>query len=277
MIPFDFDYFLPETAEEAVEYYLELESEQKKPLYYAGGTEIITMCRQQTIEAEALIDLKQIADTLVFQKKDGQLLVGANLVLNRIVEDNHYPLLSAVACKIADRTVRNRLTLGGNICGRLPYREALLPFLLADAELLLAGPGGMRSEKLSALFDKRLKLDKGEFLLQLRVPEEKLNLSFWTKRREKHGPVDYPLFHLAAVKDKETLNLAVSGLCAFAFRSRELEQLLNDHDLERSSLARKAAEYLPGTIRDDDRGSAAYRRALFEQDLNLLVREMEGR
>ncbi|MBM4236775.1 MAG: xanthine dehydrogenase, partial [Firmicutes bacterium] len=130
MIPFDFDYYLPQTAEEAVTLFTRLELDEKKPIYYAGGTEIITFCRQQTITPGALIDLKNIPETTVFEKVNDQLVIGANLSLSRIAEENHYPLLSVVVKKIADRTVRNRLTIGGNICGRLPYREALLPLLL---------------------------------------------------------------------------------------------------------------------------------------------------
>lgn len=277
MIPFDFDYYLPQTAVEAVEYFQKLKAEQKKPLYYAGGTEIITFCRQQKVETKALIDLKQISETLLFERKDGQLLVGANLVLNRIAEDQQYPLLSAAVCRIADHTVRNRLTLGGNICGRLPYREAVLPFLLADAELLVIGPDGQRTEKISNLFDKRLKLGKGEILLQFRVAVEKLDLPYWTRRREKHGPVDYPLYHLVSVRDQGRLKIAVSGLCSFAFRSEELERVISEYEGRPEDLARLIPENLPGKINDDDRGSAAYRRALFEQDLALLLKEMEGR
>lgn len=277
MIPFDFEYHLPQTAEEAVSLFTRLDSEEKKPLYYAGGTEIITFCRQQTITPGALIDLKNIPETNVYGKSNGQLVIGANLSLNRVVEENHYPLLSMVVKKIADRTVRNRLTLGGNICGRLPYREALLPFLLTDTEILLTGPEGWRTEQVATIFDKRLKLVKGELLVQLKVLEDKLNLPFHTVRRVKQGPVDYPLYHLACTREDEEMKLAVAGLCAFTFRSRELEEVLNNQTSKHSEKISDVIEKLPGDIRTDQRGSAAYRKALFEKDLELLLTEMGER
>ncbi len=277
MIPFDFEYYLPQTAKEAINLFTRLDSEEKKPLYYAGGTEVITFCRQQKIATGALIDLKSIPETTVFEKNNGQLAIGANLNLNRIVDENCYPLLSVIVKRIADRTVRNRLTLGGNICGRLPYREALLPFLLTDAEVLLAGPEGSRTEKVTTLFDKRLKLAKGELLVQLKVQEDKLNLPFLTRRRVKQGPVDYPLYHLACTREGQELKFAVAGLCAFTFRSRELEQVLNDQSLSHSGTINGMVEKLPGDIRADERGSVAYRKALFEKDLELFLTEMRER
>jgi CO/xanthine dehydrogenase FAD-binding subunit len=274
MIPFDLEYHLPQTAEEAVSLFTMLDSEKKKPLYYAGGTEIITFCRQQKIGPGALIDLKKIPETTVFEKSNSQLVIGANLNLNRIAEDNKYPLLSVAVKQIADRTVRNRLTLGGNICGRLPYREALLPFLLADAEVVLAGPEGRRTEQVTTLFDKRLKLGKGELLVQLKVVEDKLNLPFYTRRRVKQGPVDYPLYHLAGTREDEELKFSVAGLCAFTFRSKDLEQVLIDQTLKLSETISGVIDKLPGAIREDERGSAAYRKALFEKDLELFLTEM---
>jgi len=277
MIPFDFDYYLPNTVEEAVELFQNLDTEGKNPLYYAGGTEIVSLCRRQLIKPAALIDIKGIEETLVLKKEGGKIIVGANLTLNTFGDQNDYPLLSRVVRSIADRTVRNRLTLGGNICGRLPYREALMPFLLNDAELSIAGPDGRRTEKLSSLFDKRLRLEKAELLLQLSIDENQVELPHWSRRREKHGPIDYPLCHLVALKtNDDQIRLSASGLCAFPFRSIDLENHLNDRSVALKKRVKEAVKILPGKIRDDDRGSAAYRKTVFEFDLEKMLSEMEG-
>lgn len=49
MIPYEFDYYRPKNIEEAIEIYLELESQGKKPIYYGGGTEFITISRVNNI------------------------------------------------------------------------------------------------------------------------------------------------------------------------------------------------------------------------------------
>jgi len=275
MIPFDLEYYTPENTEEAVELFSELDAAGKEPLFYGGGTEIITLCRQQKIAPGALIDLKAIAETTVLEHDGKKLIIGANLNLNILTEQQYFPLLADVARCVADRTVRNRLTLGGNICGRLPYRETVIPFLLADANIVVAGPKGRRTEPLRREFDKRLRLNPGEILVQLVVDDTELSWPHWRRRREKHGPVDYPLFHLAAVRKKEHIAAAVSGLCAFPFRSEELEELINDKSLKPESRSEKSLAHLPGLVRSDDLGSDDYRQALWQKDLALLLKEME--
>ena len=277
MIPFDFEYYLPGNAAEAVYLYSELAESGREPLYYAGGTEVITLCRRQVIAPAALIDLKAISEMQQLTVDGDKLFFGASLSLSFLSEQTHYyPLLARVAGSVADHTVRNRLTLGGNICGQLPYREAVMPFLLAGADLLIAGPAGERSVPLQQLFDKRLLLKKGEILLQLIIPREISGLASFSKRREKHGPVDYPLCHLAALKNEKTLTVAVSGLCAFPFRSLDLEKLLNDSSLTIKQKVAKASALLPVAIRKDELGSAEYRQALWQQDLVTMLEEMGG-
>ena len=45
MIPFDFQYAYPETIEEAVQAYHNLDEEKLMPIYYGGGTEIISQAK----------------------------------------------------------------------------------------------------------------------------------------------------------------------------------------------------------------------------------------
>ncbi|MBW6464171.1 MAG: FAD binding domain-containing protein [Dethiobacteria bacterium] len=276
MIPFEFEYHAPENLDEALELYLLLDADNKKPVYYSGGTEIISLYRHRKITTGAVIDLKSIPETKLFEIRKEKLVIGAAVTLSRLTDDEKYPLLAGITRHIADRTVRNRLTVGGNICGKLPYREAVLPFLLSDSEVVLAGPNGRRTEKIGDIFNKRLRLETGELLVQFLTPVSTLKYKSWSKRREKHGPVDYPLLHLAAVDDGSWLSLAVSGLCAFPFRHATLEELLNDRNLPIIERVEKSLSLLPGDIRSDELGSADYRESLWQHDLTEMLNEMEG-
>ena len=66
MIPYDFEYYKPETIEEATLLYLELKIQGKKPIYYGGGTEIISMSRSFNRYTEAIIDIKGIVECIMF-------------------------------------------------------------------------------------------------------------------------------------------------------------------------------------------------------------------
>ncbi|MGM0651322.1 MAG: FAD binding domain-containing protein [Bacillota bacterium] len=277
MIPFNFEYYRPESAEEAGDLYRQLDDAGKEPLYYAGGTEIVTFCRQQVIRPGALIDLKAIPETKKFESDGDRLNLGSAVTLSVVSDRDEYPLLARVARRVADRTVRNRLTLGGNICGRLPYREIILPLLLAGAEVDLTGPDGSRSIALAELFDKRIRLNSGEMLVSLSVDQDLLKQDGWHKRREYHGPVGYPLSHLVAVRKGDYLTMAVSGLCAFPFRSEKLEQLINEQGLNVQEKVKQSSNLLPGPVRSDEMASNKYREAMWQKDLLQMLGEMEGR
>ncbi len=211
MIPFDFDYCKAETIEEAVKAYAELKESKRAPLYYGGGTEIVTLCRKGQISPGALIDIKSIPECRVLGIKGERAVFGSALVLSEIADSKVFPLLARTCRGIADRTVRNRLTLGGNVCGRLPYREAILPFLLCEGEALIAEEKSTHWVPLRAIFDKRLKLAPGELLVQMAVPKEALELPYSVVRKTKGGRIAYPIVTAAGVKAKGAIRIALSG------------------------------------------------------------------
>lgn len=217
MIPFDVVYRRPETIDEAVAAWL---SFPEASAYYSGGTEIVTGSRNGTYGASALIDVKLLPEC---RCRDARriagrdvLYFGAGLFLNEIVEDGSFPLLSSTAAKIADHSVRNRITLGGNVSGRLPYREALLPFLAANGTAHLAGPspaGGVarREAPVRELHAKRLLLGPGEFLLGLSVDAEAADLPFYRDRATSGAEIDYPILALCATARSGRFAFALSG------------------------------------------------------------------
>lgn len=276
MIPFDFQYAYPETIEEAVQAYQNLDEEKLMPIYYGGGTEIISQARKQSLTTKAIIDLKGIPECRELGEKDGQLIFGAGCTLTEVVESELFPFLGRVCRPIADRTIRNKITIGGNICGRLPYREAILPLLIVDAQVVLVGPEGVREVPVQQAFNKRLLLNKGEFLLQIKVPKEALNLLNFNRRREKQTAVDYPILHLAAVKGKDGISVSFSGVSALPFRSLEVEEVLNQRDRPVQERVSNAIEALPLPIKADQWASSDYRKALLEKALFEMFAELEG-
>lgn len=213
MIPFDIVYLCPDTLEEAVE---ACRNGIPTTLYYAGGTEIVTGCRNGTYRPAAVVDLKRIPELRRLGEGGAGLFFGAALSLNEIAETGSFPLLSATARKVADRSVRNRITLGGNAAGRLPFREALLPFLAAGALAHLATPAAgrgfeRREVPLRELHAKRLRLSPGELLVGLSVSREAAASAHFHERATSGASVDYPILALCAMRMGDVIGVAVSG------------------------------------------------------------------
>ena len=275
MIPHNLVYHRPETIGEALGAFAADEAEGLKPYYLAGGTEITTFSRRGLITPGALIDLKTIPECRVLARENGAAVFGAALTLNEVGDCPFFPLLSEAA-GIVDHTVRNRLTLGGNIAGMLPYRETVLPFLLAGTSACLAGPGGEREVPLADIFSRRLKLKPGEFLVQLRLPEAEAALPWFRRRRVKKSRLDYPLLTICALLAPDGIRLALGGVFDSPVRSPEAEAALNDQSLEPARRAERTAAAFGLRVRADQRGSAQYREMLLIRGLEEAIRELGG-
>ncbi|TCP55736.1 xanthine dehydrogenase molybdenum-binding subunit [Tumebacillus sp. BK434] len=259
MISFDFEYWRPESIADAIQLYQKLAGAGKQPMYYAGGTEIISLARIGQLRTGAVIDLKGIPELNVCQFYGEVLVIGANVTLTRLAEARPFPLLGDTVRHIADHSNRNKITVGGNICGRFVYREAVLPLLLTDTHAVLTGPSGTRQAPLFQLFNGTLNLLPGEILVRLLTPRRDVELPYVTIKKTKLEEIDYPLVRLAAVQTGPWIRVAFSGVSEEPFRSREIEAVLNNASLPLDVRIEQAIRRWPAPILDDILGSAEYR------------------
>lgn len=276
MIPSDFEYYRPHSITEALQLYSKLYQEEKNPIYYGGGTEIITLGRFGNLNTYSIIDIKEIPECNVLGRTPHHMVLGAALTLTRVSESNVFPLLSKTASRVADHTARNKITLGGNIAGEICYREAVLPFLLADSTFGIVGIKGMRYVSIHSLFIERLRLNKGEFLLQVLTDIEYIGLPFYSVKKRKLEKVDYPVITLAALKKGNEIRMAFSGLCAFPFRSTAMEIAINNNQMSVEDKIENTVLYIPAPVLDDIRGSREYRLFVLRNILRDMLEHFEG-
>lgn len=259
MLPFDFDYYKPSTLKEAVDLFQYLKQQGKKPMIISGGTELITLGRIDLVYTEAVIDLKEIPEANVMKFDGDYLVLGSTLSLTQIEEGNLFPLLTEIAREIADHTARGKITLGGNICARIFYREAVLPFLLSDSQVVIVGREGVKVVPINEIFKEQLLLNDGEFLIQLATEQKYINAPFYACKRRQQLDTGYPLITVASLKIDNEIRVALSGLCPFPFRSKQLEEALNEGSISIEERVDQALSTLPAFILDDIEGSSEYR------------------
>lgn len=276
MIPFDFEYYKPETLEEAVKVYFDLNSGGKKPLYYAGGSEIISMARAYNIYTEAVIDIKGIPECNMYELKDNKLIIGSAVTLTQISEANLFPLLALTVQRIADHTMQDKITLGGNMAGTIIYREAILPLLISNSEVVIANSKGRRQILLKDIFNKRMNLNEGEFIVNIIIDRHFLSLPYLHVKRTKSDKIDYPLITLAALKDNNRINIAFSGVCSYPFRSSLIEDYLNDVSLQYNARINNIIENIPDLILRDLAGSDDFRKFMLQKMLTEVLEKLEG-
>jgi len=276
MIPFEFAYLRPDTLAEAVRAHREFALAGKTALYYAGGSEIITMSRVGAIRPDAVIDIKGIPELNALWVDPDGLAIGAALTLNEIKESRLFPLLSLAAGRIADHTNQCRITLGGNLCGSIFYREASLPLMLSDAEATLCGPEGERTVPFNGAFRGRMCLDPGELVVRVRVPSWALAARHAHVKRTAQEKIDYPLVNATALWKDGALRIAFSGLAAQPLRCPEVEILLNDRGASPESRAAGAARLLSEFAHSDAEGSREYRLFVVRNALQKLLEDWEN-
>lgn len=267
MIGFTVDFYCPVTIEDACHLFHNLEQEGKKPMYITGGTEFLTLARLNIIYTEAIIDVSSIPELNVLTVQEKTYLMGAAITLTDVVQSREFPLLAETAGRIADHTSRNSITLGGNLCGQIPYREAVLPLLLTDTKVIIASAGELVEIKLMEIFKERLLLKPGAFVVQMKTPSDMLFVPYFSVKRRKLDKIDYPLLTLAAICIDGELRIAISGLCSFPFRSPMVEAVINDRSLSTKERITKVKDVLPARVVDDWIASADYRIFVLEDTL----------
>ena len=273
MIAQSFSYHRPASWDEAAILYAEEAKTGGTPMYYGGGTEILTRARLGEVAPSAVIDLKGIPETRELSRRRGNLVLGAALTLAEL-SDSGWSLLAQASGRVADHTTRRQITLGGNLAGTVFYRESALPFLLVPTTAIVAGRNGTRRVDLAKVFEEGiLTLNDGEFLMALEVPLDRLPERSIAIKRTRLDWVDYPLVTVAlAEKDGEWI-VALSGYLDRPFRAHAVERSLNDGMGTLADRIRRGVEGLPEPL-SDVHGSAAYRRFVLgwalEDALNVI-------
>ncbi len=276
MITFDFGYYKPDTIVEAIKVYKELTGHGKKVIYYAGGTEIITMARVNQIRFDAVIDIKGIPECNVLEFQGDKLIIGAAISLTKISDSGLFPLLGAVCRRAADHTARDKITLGGNICGKTSYKEAILPLLVSESEVMISGESNMKKSTLAKIFRNELMLKSGEFLVQAAIDKSYTAMPYDNIKKTRQEKMGYPLITVAAVMADKQIKIAFSGVCSFPFRTREIEDELNNRTISLEERINNTMKHLPAPLLGDMLGSAGYRDFVMRNVLSETCEKLGG-
>jgi len=114
----------------------------------AGGQTLINVMKARAASPDVLVDLNGLDDLKGIElAADGTLTVGAMATYSEILasaEARARPILGEVCATIADVQVRNRGTIGGNLCSNDPTNH-LPPLMCAvGAQMTIASESGER-------------------------------------------------------------------------------------------------------------------------------------
>ena len=167
------EYVRPAGVEEA----LELLSQNDNARALAGGQTLINVMKQRLVSPDVLVDLAELEElTPITVAEDGGLELGAMATLSDVIGSEEVrdsrPILAEVASRIADVQVRNRGTVGGNVCSNDPTNHLPPLMVAAGATMTIAGRDGTRTVRAEDFFlgVYLTAVAPGELLTRISIP-----------------------------------------------------------------------------------------------------------
>ncbi|MGB2896240.1 MAG: xanthine dehydrogenase family protein subunit M [Anaerolineales bacterium] len=272
-----FDYLKAETAEQAIGW---LQEKGTAARILMGGTDLFVQMRNGDLTPGFLVDLKNLPgmDTIEYSPKDG-LTLGAAVTMNALARNpevlQHYPLLAEAAESVASYQLRNRATVGGNLCNASPAADTAPAALVLEADITVVGPRGERTIPITDFFMSPgvNALETGEFLTRINFSSQPQG---WKGRYLKIGRNaggDLAIVGVAVMgyPDKgEPANfsykIALASVAPTPIRVHEAEEILAQNPMTEAviEMAAEAAREASTPI-DDVRASARYRKAMVKE------------
>ena len=289
MIPPSFEYLSPKTIPDAIDL-LQKHGDEAKIL--AGGHSLIPAMRLRLAEPGYLIDISGIGGLDYIQEESGQLRIGA-MTCEAALEESEivqrkFPLLLDTAKMIADPSVRNMATVGGNLAHGDPANDHPATMLALRASVIAEGPNGTREIKIDDFFPDffTTALSEDEILTEIRIPTPpSASGGAYLKIERKVG--DYAAAAVACQLNIdssgsiENIGLGLTNVGSTPIRASSAEELLKGKKPDENMLAEAgrlaAADSEP---MEDLRGSAEYKIALVneltQRAIKLSIQRAEG-
>src|SRR5687768_8428103 len=242
MRPREVEYARPATVEEAITVLATYEG--ARPL--AGGQTLVNVMKARAAAPDVLVDLADLDELReIGFSSDGTLEIGAMVTCAQLMSSSEVevarPILAEIAGTIADVQVRNRGTIGGNVCVSDPTNH-FPPLLVAlEATFTIRGEGGERTVSAPEFFVGvyMTAVGEGELLTKVNVPPSTgAGDGYAGLTIGAHGTY---IVNAAATVSGDATRVAIGCVAASPVRATAMEERLAGGDFSEDAV-RAAAE-----------------------------------
>ena len=245
----------------------------------AGGTDLVAWLRDGAVSPGALVDLKGLAELRGIGLKSGKLWIGANTTFAEIIESplvrRHAPLLVESSGMVASVGVRNRATIGGNVCSAVPCCDSGPALLVHEAVVHVATARGLKKIRMNRWFlgPRRTALARGGIVLGFSLPLAK-HAGAFAKLKRYRGEDLAQASVAVRVDVRGAWRVAYGSVAPTPIRGPRVERLLRGVKKPDAALLKKAAALAEAEVAPitDIRGSQVYRRLMVGVMLRRAVR-----
>jgi CO/xanthine dehydrogenase FAD-binding subunit len=172
MLLAEVEYARPGSVDEAVR----LLSGRDNARVLAGGQSLINVMKVRVASPDVVVDIGRIPDLKAISATNDSLEIGAGVTYSELIASDEVrrtrPLLADVAVRIADVQVRNRGTVGGNICSNDPTNHFPPVLAALGASMTIRSLEGERTVGAEEFFEGvfMTAVAPGELLTRVSVP-----------------------------------------------------------------------------------------------------------
>lgn len=217
----------------------------------AGGTDLVPQLKNRVIRVDHIIDLKRIPALACMTSTPGIAHIGALTTLSEIIEsrdlNQSVPLLVDAARTVGSVQIRNRATIGGNICRAAPSGDLLPALLVLEAQFIVVSAQGERCISSLEFFKGpgETVLADNEVLTQILIPVPPVGPGVYIKQGTRQT-VDLATVGVAAsVALSEgvftEVRIALASVAPTPFRARGAEERLRGERFDEAVVGDAAA------------------------------------
>jgi aerobic carbon-monoxide dehydrogenase medium subunit len=277
MIPAPFDYEVAESVEHAIS----LLGGRDDTKVLAGGHSLLPLLRLRLARPSLLVDVGRLRELSHVRDAGDSIAIGAltrhHDVATAPLLQEHCPIVAYAARLIGDPQVRHRGTIGGSLAHGDPASDLPAVVLALDAEIDIAGAGGVRTVPAAEFFRGVFETAVGpdELVTEVRVPKQSGD-HVWSYLKFRRRAQDWATVGVAAVARRsnggvEEAAISLVSMGATPLRAGASEAAWNAGD-DPSAAAAEGTD--PPS---DTNGSADYRRHLVQVLVRRAVEEAEAR
>ena len=268
IIPFEFQYFEPESLEEALQLLRTYGSEAK---ILAGGTDLLVKMKIRAVEPKYVINIKRIKELRYIKAEKDSIRIGALTTWRDLEKSDlvrgEVPALYDAVRSMGSVQIRNMATVGGNLCNASPAADSAPPLLAHEAKIKLTSIEGTREIPITEFFTGpgMTVMKPHELLQEIVVPRRKGGSSFIKVGRVAMDLAIASASTYVEVEDGvvRDVKIALGSVAPRPIRARKCEAALIGRRADEGIL-REVAGLVVNEISpiDDVRGTAWYRREI---------------
>jgi len=268
----DFEYLKAGTLDEAISLLAKHKGEAK---VFSGGTDLLVEMKQKVITPRYLVDIKPLSDLdfIHYDEREG-LKIGALTTMHTLetalVIKDKFTILAQAAHEIGSAQVRNRATIGGNLCHAAPSADTAPALIGLGARVKIRGSVGDRSIPLEEFFkgpgETVLQVD--EILTEIQIPNCLPHTAGVYMKLGRIKAMDLALVGVAVVVTPRNgvcsdIKIVLGAVAPTPIRAKEAEGMLRGKKI-RDDVIEQAAQTASKEARpiSDVRASAEYRREI---------------